>query len=196
MMDTSRWFRDLVACRKYPTFNAFQQCLRAFQEFSSLPVNCLYRTPKIGCNSIIVLRAENNLLRVVRFDMRHCHVVGREYVECLPMPPRKCLKSLEPNHPLENSSSVGSAPDEPLVPRSRSSLTREEKFEIISPHLNHLADFVCNRDDVHFYRTLEVIQSIYEDWDDLPSRQRLIALDPQEHSNNSLSGGRIDVVSA
>ncbi|KAL5960786.1 hypothetical protein TSMEX_011455 [Taenia solium] len=129
--------------------------------------NSRNRTPKIGCNSTIVLRAENNILRIVRFDMQHCHAVGLEYVETSPKSSRKRLRILD----IKELPSLPSVPplEEPYFSRTTSTLTRGEKLEIISQHLNSLADFACSHDDAHFYRVLEAVQSIYESWNEQSS---------------------------
>lgn len=103
--------------------------------------------------------------------MQHCHAVGPEYVETSPKSSRKRLRNLEIKE-LPSLPSVPS-PEEPYFSRATSTLTRGEKLEIISQHLNSLADFACSHDDAHFYRVLEAVQSIYEGWNEQSSPYHL-----------------------
>ncbi|KAH9280171.1 hypothetical protein ECG_06824 [Echinococcus granulosus] len=155
--------------------------------------NSRNRTPKIGCNSTIVLRAENNILRIVRFDMQHCHAVGPEYVETSPKLSRKRPKN--PN--IEELPPLPLVPplEEPHFSRTASTMTRGEKLEIISQHLNRLANFACSHDDAHFYRVLEVVRSIYEGWNEQPFRHRLTSSSHiRMRDSVDTLGGHVDVV--
>ncbi|BHF68735.1 hypothetical protein SprV_0301177600 [Sparganum proliferum] len=132
------------------------------------------RTQKIGCSSVIILRADNGLLRIVRFNMRHCHSVGPKYVQGKTIrgtrrsQKREILENGE--DPLRVPSNLGN-PDLPSPgPSVRKAhtqsqqLTREEKLSIISPYLSQLADFACDSDDIRFHRSMTTIKAIHDLW--------------------------------
>ncbi len=143
---------------------------------------------------MICIRSQNNILRISRFDMRHCHAVGPEFAECPDKPTRKRPRPADfedigesPNPALENV-------EENFRSRPRPALNRDEKLDILTPHLNQLADYMASQDDARFYRNLDAVRSIYEG----RSSQRMmreLVFPPPPPPNVDFLGGRIDEVS-